>query len=237
MKDIMNTNIENSKDAVDEREDENKKKTTTQTVKHEKVDKRRAEFGCLIRVKPEMLLSKEEVELINCEYIYGILGKASNILENKENKEFDVKYAPTDSPEVDRTLSSFTTISDNIFDDIMFGEDEESDEFGENKRYVVKVMGKWQMVVEGGGECNYCHTNQCDRMKYSRELDEMVQEANDYDNLNNEKRFTTYRSFSYMKWGRMGTGNRRKLCDCVQKFILEHFPVDKGKRKRGFQAR
>ena len=52
----------------------------------------------------------------------------------------------------------------------------------------------------------------------------------------NQKRYTMYRQFTTVKYGSLGNGNRRKLDDCVQELIVIYFPVDAGKRKRGYKS-
>ena len=52
----------------------------------------------------------------------------------------------------------------------------------------------------------------------------------------NQKRYLMYRQFTQLKYVSLGNRLRRKLDDRVQELIVCHFPVEAGKRKRGFVA-
>ena len=54
--------------------------------------------------------------------------------------------------------------------------------------------------------------------------------------LPNQKRYTMYCQFISMKYGLLGNRIRRKLDDCIQELIVGHFPVEAGKRKRGYKS-
>ena len=47
---------------------------------------------------------------------------------------------------------------------------------------------------------------------------------------------TKYRKFHWEKYGACGANMRHQLDDCVQELIVGHFPVETGKRKRGYQS-
>ena len=93
------------------------------------------------------------------------------------------------------------------------------------------------MIVEYSGEiCEYCDGAMCDRMEYKDELKEMLQDVGLHDGSIKELRFIMYRKFTLLKHGLLGKKNRREVCYCVRDIILHTFPVEKGQRKRGFEA-
>ena len=71
--------------------------------------------------------------------------------------------------------------------------------------------------------------------KYRRELDDLLEEVAIKNKCANQKRFIMYRQFTWIKHGRFNTNVRHQLCECVQELILLNFPVEKGKRKRGYE--
>ena len=52
----------------------------------------------------------------------------------------------------------------------------------------------------------------------------------------NEKRYAMYKKFTVIKYGALGSKQRGKLDECVQELIVNTFPVEHGKRKRGFES-
>ena len=45
-----------------------------------------------------------------------------------------------------------------------------------------------------------------------------------------------YKRFTFTKYGALGSKQRRKVDACVQELIVNTFPVERGKRKRGFES-
>ena len=48
---------------------------------------------------------------------------------------------------------------------------------------------------------------------------------------NNVKRYICYKLYIFWKWGRLGAGNRKRVCRCVELEIKENFS---SKRYKGF---
>ena len=56
------------------------------------------------------------------------------------------------------------------------------------------------------------------------------------DKQNNEKRYSMYLGFIWIKYGSLESNNRRKIDNCAKELIYQTFPVEIRKRKRGFVA-
>ena len=56
------------------------------------------------------------------------------------------------------------------------------------------------------------------------------------DGRTDEKRYRMYRRYTAFKYGGLGSGVRRRLDEYVAALILKKFPLEAGKRKRGYKA-
>ena len=93
------------------------------------------------------------------------------------------------------------------------------------------------MIVEYYGLIReFCEKHSCDRVQYRDELDGTIKEVNLLELKPNQKRYYMYHKFIWEKYGSLGSNVRHKADDYVQELIAGHFPVETGKRKRGFEA-
>ena len=76
----------------------------------------------------------------------------------------------------------------------------------------------------------------CYRAQYGDDLDSIVQEGSQMGLPANQSRYNMYRQFAYLRYGTLGSGVRKELCDCVQDLIMQEFPVTAGTTRRGFVA-
>ena len=51
-----------------------------------------------------------------------------------------------------------------------------------------------------------------------------------------QKSFTMYKMFEFVKHGVLGSKLRYNMDECVQELIISTFPVKAGKRKRSFKS-
>ena len=134
-------------------------------------------------------------------------------------------------------LELVALVYEHVFELLKVSDDDEDDKDLETNKCVQKTDGEWYVVDYREDKCEYCDTHWCNRAQYRTDLEELLAEAASRDVIVNEKRHMMYVRFIRMKYGLLGTGNMRKLCGCVQELILEHFPVEKGKRKRRYEER
>ena len=92
------------------------------------------------------------------------------------------------------------------------------------------------MIVEyTGPQCEFCEGHICNRLRYKDQLEALLTEASSTGSVNhNNKRFMMYRRFTFLKHGQLGSNVRRRICGCVTDLIVSTFPVEAGKRRRGF---
>ena len=95
------------------------------------------------------------------------------------------------------------------------------------------VLGKIQFC---GPKCEFCEGFMCDRMEYKEELEDMLRDVGFQVGTSKQKRFMMYRKFTFVRHGYLGKNERREVDYCVRDIIHATFPVEKGKRKRGFEA-
>ena len=84
--------------------------------------------------------------------------------------------------------------------------------------------GKWE-VNDYVAFCEYCSSEDCDRMKWWDLLDYDYETMFDDEEKDNaHKRVFMYRSFLYEKYGYLGKGNRSMIPHCVACYCTEMFP-------------
>ena len=62
----------------------------------------------------------------------------------------------------------------------------------------------------------------------------MVEEVSAMSLPANQARYRMYRQFTHLRYGTLGSGVRKELCDCVQDLVMQEFPVERGMRRTGF---
>ena len=82
--------------------------------------------------------------------------------------------------------------------------------------------------------CEYCDKKYCDWSIYGDDLEDKLNAVELEEGEMNEKCYRMYRAFTYWKHGQVGRGMQLDIGGCVIDLILSRFPVEAGKRKRGF---
>ena len=121
------------------------------------------------------------------------------------------------------------------FEVVKFSDEIDDKEDEEFSKQFVKVGNKWMIVEYVGVVCEFCESHTCDRVQYRVELEEILNEVALLQIANDKKRYQMYRRFTFMKHSSLGSRVRRKLDNCVQELIVGNFPVEAGKRKRGYE--
>ena len=119
------------------------------------------------------------------------------------------------------------------FEEKIDGNDDE-----EFSRQFRKSGDVWSIMEYTEVKCAFFEMSRCNRVQYKNELDDFfadVAMVGGY-KQNNEKRYSMYHGFIWIKYGSLGSNNRRNIDDCVEEFIYRTFPVEVGKRKQGFIA-
>ena len=146
MENIMSLNAKISKEVNNDNDDAKENKETMRIAKNLKSEKRRAEIGCVIRVDPKNMLSREKSKKIESKYLYGVTGKVKDTFEKTENRAFEIQSAHTDSSMVDITLASSPPVHENIFEVLKFRDDDANEKNDEINKYVVKSKGEWLII-------------------------------------------------------------------------------------------
>jgi len=193
---------------------------------------RRAEVGCCVKINAEDLLEPECFERMKTPYIYGSVSNLEDQCELTTSKAYQVNWA-TDHIYLGNSFLSFVAAQfEHDMEMVKFEDEEDDNEDGEFTRQFTKYDGKWKMVEML--TCEYCDLKNCDRCIYGDELDDKMDAVELEDRGMNEKRYRMYRAFISWKHGVMGLGMRAEIDECVIAHVLSRFPVEAGKRKRGF---
>ena len=193
---------------------------------------RRAEIGCCVKINAELLLEPECVERMKTPYIYGIITNIEDQCEYTSSKAFQVDWSYDHLFLGNDYLAFCAPQFEHDMYIVKFEEEEDDNEDNEFTRQVTKFKGKWQLVEML--TCEYCDEKNCDRCVYRDELDDKLDAVELEDGQTNEKRYRMYRAFTFWKHGLMGPKMREEIDECVVEHITSRFPVEAGKRKRGF---
>ena len=147
-----------------------------------------------------------------------------------------INWAFQHLPIGDTFLSLIAPVFEHDFQVVYFSDEEDSkvdkyftDQFSKEK-------GEWMIVEYGGKKCEFCDELECERVESKEILEGMLEEVAVMDGRTDEKRYRMYRRYTALKYGGLGRGVRRKLDECVAALILSKFPLEAGKRKRGYKA-
>ena len=198
---------------------------------------RRPECGSIVRISKYEILGNESCEQMRYDWIYGIVSNEADYCEDTGCVAYQINWCTAHL----NTHTSFLTLVAPVSEidlKVLKWPDEEHDENDdvELTRMFRKVNGEWCIVEYDGNLCEFCEKTTCDRAQYEDELHTMVEEVSEMGLPANQSRFNMYRRFTNLRYGTLGAGVRKELCDCVQALVLHEFPIAKGTTKRGFMA-
>ena len=183
------------------------------------------------------LLIRDVVKQMKSKYVYGVTRRVENNCDVTSSRAYQVYWSRDHLDTFGIFLELVAPVYEHDFELFKFTDDEEDEKDVEIKKCVQKTDGEWHVVDYRDDKCEYCDTYRYDISQYRKDLEELLAEAASRDVMTKEKIYMMYRRFTRMKYGSMGTENRRKLCGCVQELIIEHFPVEKVERKRRYEER
>ena len=196
---------------------------------------RRAECGCIVQISKESILEPESYELMNSDWIYGVISNEEDRCEDTGAVAYQVNWATAHLSTHNSFLSLVAPVFEHDFTVLKFPEDEHDDNDDiELRRQFGKVNGEWIIVDYGGYICEFCDGTQCDRAQFGDDLDSFMGQVEQMSLPNNQARYKVYRQYTHMKYGSLGTGVRREVDVCVQDLIMQEFPVERGMRRTGF---
>ena len=197
---------------------------------------RRAEGGCIVQILKENLLEHESCTRMRSDWIYGIISNEVDVCPITCSVAYQVNWAYAHLPYGNSCLAFVAPVWEHDLDVLKFPEDDNDEDDYELRRQFIKVNGEWSIVDYGGYSCEFCEAHCCDRAQYREELDGMLEYVRQLDLKPNQKRYQMYRRFISEKHGFCGTNMRHMVDDCVQELIVATFPVETGKRKRGYRS-
>ena len=155
--------------------------------------------------------------------------------EVTESKAYQINWAIGHLPTRNTFISLTAPVFEHNFEVIFSPEEEDNLEDKYFTNQFSKRNGQWMIVDYAGEICDFCKGSVCESLQYKDKLEGMLEAVAIMEGRLNEKRCIMYRRFTALKYGGLGRGVRRKLDGCIQDLILRRFPVDAGKRKRGFK--
>ena len=234
MSEIEKSNNDDNKHVDDEENAANESIRIKTILKNEL---RRAECGSVVTISKRDLLEPESYERMRGESIYGIISNAENLCPVTDSVAYQINWSIAHLPTGNSFFAFVAPVFEHVFTVVKYPDDnEDSDDDVEFTRQFKKQNGKWIIIEYGGLECEFCGCHICDRVQYRDELEGMIEYVNLLDMKPNQKRYQMYRKFHWEKYGPTGANMRHQLDDCVQELIVGHFPVETGKRKRGYQS-
>ena len=194
---------------------------------------RRAKCGAVIRIDAMELMDEESTCKLRTPYIYGILSNIEDACELTNSRAFQINFASDHINFGNNILATVAPYFEHTFEVVKFEEEEDDQEDSEFTKLFEKENGMWKIVE--CELCEFCETCSCDRALFRDELEIALTEEKMIEHKrSNENRFAMYRKFIWMKHGHTGKV-RHEIDDCVEELILLTFPVEAGKRKRGFK--
>ena len=197
---------------------------------------RRAEIGAVVKIVATAVLDPECVSKMKSKYLYGIIRCEEDICEVTSSRAYQIDW----SIEHLYTGNSFLELVAPHFEHdltvVKFQNEVDCNTDEEFTKQFGKSDGEWLIVEYRDVRCEFCGTHKCDRVHYRFELDGLFEEVSLLDKMNNEKRYSMYRRYTSLKHGPLGSKDRREIDDCVSSLIYRTFPIEVGKRKRGFIA-
>ena len=198
---------------------------------------RRAECGSVVQISKYDLLEAESCELMRGDWVYGIISNEADYCEDTGCVAYQITWCTDHLHTHNSLLSLVAPVFEIDFTVIKWPEDEHDDNDDvEVRRLFGKVNSEWVIVDYGGYICEFCEKTMCDRAQYGDELDNMVEEVSAMSLPANQSRYSMYRQFTHLRYGTLGSGVRKELCDCVQELVMHEFPVASGSTRRGFVA-
>ena len=196
---------------------------------------RRAECGCIVQIAKESILEPESCQLMSSDWIYGVITNLVDSCEYTGSVAYQVDWATAHFSTHNSFLSLVAPVFEHDFTVMKFSEEghDDNDDI-ELRRQFGKVNGEWIVVDYKGFFCEFCEGTQCDRAQFADELDGFLEEVKQMSLPSNQSRYKMYRWSTNMKYGSLGTGVRKEVDECVQDFIMQEFPVEKGMRRTGF---
>ena len=198
---------------------------------------RRIECGCIVKIHREELFDPvTRQQTLSYPHIYGIVTNLADVSEHTGLRAWDVNWyfihdsiLPADNDYSYLTAQLETNMSvvnwpEDVF--ISLGQDY-------RLKWYFEKRGSWKFKnVET--KCEFCGGKECDRMAFTDELSEALDEGHEGDYLNNGgRRYMMYGLYTHIKYGNLGAGVRRTVQVCVSKLIRLHFPSFDG--YTGFQ--
>ena len=235
MVDIDNINDDESRRSEDDATDEAEAARITRIL--DNMD-RRAECGSVIKIAAKEILQPEQYEHMICPYIYGIISNIEDVCPITGSNAYQINWN-FEHLSIGNTFLEFVALYfEHDFVVVKFPDEADDHDDSEFTRQFKKDKenGEWTIIDYAGLMCEFCEHYTCDRVQYSNELQSMCEEVGVMGIPSNEKRYLMYRRFIDMKHGSLGKRVRKKLDECVQELIVGAFPVEAGKRKRGFRA-
>lgn len=194
----------------------------------------RAKCGAVICKDVLELMEEETACMMRTNYIYGILSNIENACEftNSHAYQINLAYERIDTGKC--FLSFVAPYFKYVFEVVRFEEKEGNHEDEEFTKLFKKEKGKWQIV--DCELCELCKKSSCDRALYTDKWEAVLTEEMLMDRKRvKEKRFEIYMKLTMIKHGHVGSGTRHKIDRYVMELIRLNFPVEAGKRNRGFK--
>ena len=194
---------------------------------------RRAEVGAVIKMEAMELLDEEECDKLRTPYIYGVLSNVEDVCELTGSKLFQIEWATGHINLGNSFMCLIAPYWEHVLTVVRFEDEDDKNDDNEFTKLFQKVGGNWILIKTY--LCEFCDSRKCDRALYKTELDEIIHEVKMMEKMNAEKRFSVYQRFVREKHGHLGAGVRKEIDDCVVELTVWNFPVEAGKRKRGYQ--
>ena len=166
-------------------------------------------------------------------YLYGIVRNLEEVCELTNSKAYQIDWAISHVATGNSFLSFAAPYFEHVFEVVKFEEEEDDMEDDEFTKLFKKVDGIWTAIQTY--QCEFCDSRSCDRALYKNELEDELSATRMLDKKMNEMRFRMYKRFIWHKHGLVGKKVRYEIDPCVMELIQTNFPLEVGKRKRGFE--
>ena len=194
--------------------------------------------GCIVKIPTEVLLDDEHVaDHLTQKYVFGAVYNVADVCEHTGSRALEVNWS------IDHRFfrlarndfGGMVPIWEHEMMVVKKGDDLEDD--GGEKMvtgYFINTDGNWKCTDKRVSLCDNCKKNTCDRMTYSTEWEREIGRLRSVDGSAKSKRYLMYGYYITLKHRYLGVGNRRRVQSCVQRLVLDSFPVTTGTTRVGF---
>ena len=117
---------------------------------------RRTEVGAVVRIKMDMLLDKEKVEAMRCEYVYGVITNLEDWCKTTGSRAYQVSWVYSHLSIGNAFLSLISPVFEHDLEVVKFLDDidDGKDEYFTNQ--FKRVDDAWKIVEFCGPKCEFC---------------------------------------------------------------------------------